>query len=157
GLSRVYPPEHAELARRISSSGGCTLSEFPLEAEPLAAHFPRRNRVLSGLAWGVVVVEGALKSGSLITARLAAAQGREVFAVPGPAGSPQSQAPHLLLSEGAAVARSMADVWAGLPPGCRPEASLIERAARDPRAAALQEGLAEEHRKIIQLLTPDPL
>jgi DNA processing protein len=138
GLARLYPPENAPLARDIAAGGGCLISEFPLDAEPLPANFPRRNRVVAGLSWGTVVVEGRDRSGSLITARLAAAQGREVFAVPGPADSPLSEAPLRLISQGARMVRSMRDIVPDLPPACR-----------EPAAPGL---LAPEHEKILQLL-----
>ena len=93
GLDRCYPPEHRALMDAISGSGA-VLSEFPLGCPPYAANFPRRNRVISGLVRGVVVVEAAERSGSLITARLALEQGREVFAVPGPITSPYSRGTH---------------------------------------------------------------
>jgi DNA processing protein len=142
GLGRLYPPENAALAQEIVAGGGCLLSEFPLDAEPLPGHFPRRNRIVAGLCWGTVVVEGSDKSGALITARLAAQQGREVFAVPGPADSALSAAPLRLISEGATMIRSMADIWPELPPGC-------QAGPPDAPAAAL---LAPAHEKILQLL-----
>jgi DNA processing protein len=115
GLGQVYPPEHRDLAERIVAAGGCLMSELPLDAAPLAGHFPRRNRIISGLSMGCVVVEGRLKSGSLITAKLAAEQGREVFAVPGPVSSPLSQAPHWLLENGADLLTSAEDILWKIP------------------------------------------
>lgn len=145
GLANIYPPENAALAHEIAAAGGCVLSEFPLDTEPWPGNFPRRNRVVAGLSWGTVVVEGRDKSGALITARLAAEQGREVFAVPGPADSPLSEAPLRLISQGAKLARSMADVWPELPPGCR---------GRAPEPAAGKDAplLAPAHKKILELL-----
>ncbi|MBI4868857.1 MAG: DNA-protecting protein DprA [Candidatus Wallbacteria bacterium] len=110
GIDVCYPPENVTLARRIAASGGCLVTEFPPGAPPAKHHFPRRNRILSGLCLGVVVVEATLVSGSLITARLALDQGRDVFAVPGDVDRPLSAGPNLLLHQGAAVARSAADV-----------------------------------------------
>ena len=144
GLGRLYPPENAALAREITSGGGCLLSEFPLDAPPLPGNFPRRNRIVAGLSWGTVVVEGRDQSGSLITARLAAQQGREVFAVPGPADSALSEAPLRLISQGARMARSLADILPELPPGCQ--------RADARRPAPLKALLAPEHEKILQLL-----
>lgn len=109
GLDRVYPKSHLELARRISRHG-LLVSEYPLGTPPLAANFPRRNRLIAGLAQGTLVVEAALKSGSLITARLAAEQGKEVFAIPGSIHSPQARGCHALIRQGAKLVESPADV-----------------------------------------------
>jgi DNA processing protein len=109
GLDRVYPKSHLELARRISRHG-LLVSEYPLGTPPLAANFPRRNRLIAGLAQGTLVVEAALKSGSLITARLAAEQGKEVFAIPGSIHSPQARGCHALIRQGAKLVESAADV-----------------------------------------------
>ncbi len=116
GLDQVYPPRHRDLAARIER-GGTLLSEFPRGTPPLKDHFPRRNRILSGLSRGTLVVEAALRSGSLITARLALDQGREVFAVPGSIRSPLSAGCHDLLRKGACLVTAPADVLAeiGLP------------------------------------------
>jgi DNA processing protein len=117
GLSRLYPEEHAKLARAIVESGGCLLSEYPLDMEPLPDNFPKRNRLVSGLSWAAIVVEGRHKSGSGVTAKQALEQGREVLAVPGPADSPLSEAPLRLLAQGAALCRNLEDIRAVLPPG----------------------------------------
>lgn len=109
GLGSVYPPENQKLFERIQQSGAI-LSEFPMQTKPHPANFPRRNRIIAGLTLGTVVVEGTEKSGSLITARLAAEEGREVFAVPGPIGFPQSRAPNLLIRSGAALTESAEDI-----------------------------------------------
>ena len=109
GLDRVYPKSHLELARRISRHG-LLVSEYPLGTPPLAANFPRRNRLIAGLSQGTLVVEAALKSGSLITARLAADQGKEVFAIPGSIHSPQARGCHALIRQGAKLVESAADV-----------------------------------------------
>jgi DNA processing protein len=117
GLAHVYPPENLPLARRLVESGGAVLSEMPLRTAPRPELFPRRNRIVAGLSWATVVVEGRRRSGSLITARLAGEYGREVLAVPGPADSPLSEAPHWLISQGAGLAASADDLWRVLPPG----------------------------------------
>lgn len=109
GLDRVYPRQHRELARRIARQG-LIVSEYPLGTPPLAANFPRRNRLIAGLTQGTLVVEAALQSGSLITARLASEQGKEVFAIPGSIHSPLSRGAHALLRQGAKLVETAQDV-----------------------------------------------
>jgi DNA processing protein len=113
GVDVVYPRQNAALAQRIADSG-LLLSEFPLGTPGAAHHFPRRNRLISGLAQGCLVVEAALASGSLITARAAAEQGREVFALPGSIHSPLSKGCHALIKQGAKLVESAEDVLAEL-------------------------------------------
>ncbi|MDO9224945.1 MAG: DNA-processing protein DprA [Pseudomonadota bacterium] len=109
GLDRVYPARNRELAHRLAA-GGAIVSEFPIGTPPKRGHFPRRNRLISGLSLGVLVVEAALKSGSLITARLAGEQGRDVFAIPGSIHSPLSKGCHYLIKQGAKLVESANDV-----------------------------------------------
>lgn len=109
GLDQPYPRRNAALAQRIARAG-LLVSEYPLGTPPLAAHFPQRNRIIAGLAQGTLVVEAALASGSLITARLAAEQGREVFAIPGSIHAPQSRGCHALLRQGAKLVETAQDV-----------------------------------------------
>jgi DNA processing protein len=109
GLARIYPPEHKELAEEVAASGAL-LSEAPMRTEPLAQMFPQRNRIVSGLSRGVVVVEAADKSGARITVEHALEQGREVFAVPGPVDSPASNGTLRLLKDGAILVRHVEDI-----------------------------------------------
>jgi DNA processing protein len=109
GLDRVYPKTNLTLARQIAQNG-LILSEFPIGTPPLAANFPQRNRIISGLCLGTLVVEAALQSGSLITARMAAEQGKDVFAVPGSIHSTQARGCHALIKQGAKLVESANDV-----------------------------------------------
>ena len=109
GLDRVYPKSHLGLAQQIAVRG-LLLSEYPLGTPPLSAHFPQRNRIISGLSLGTLVVEAALQSGSLITARLALEQGKDVFAIPGSIHSTQSRGCHALIKQGAKLVECAEDV-----------------------------------------------
>lgn len=130
GLDRVYPARHRQLAHAIVNRG-VLLSEYPLGTPPLAHHFPQRNRILCGLASGTLVVEAALQSGSLITARLCSEQGKEVFAIPGSIHAPQSRGCHALIRQGAKLVECAQDIleelpaW-GVPP--LPPPALTDRA-----------------------------
>jgi DNA processing protein len=126
GLDVPYPPENAGLQARIAA-GGAVVAEAPLGTAPQARHFPRRNRIIAGLALGVVVVEAALRSGSLITARLAQDAGREIFAVPGSPLDPRCRGTNDLLRQGAHVTETVADVLENLP-----DHPLREGIARSP-------------------------
>ncbi|WPG37578.1 DNA-processing protein DprA [Variovorax sp. EBFNA2] len=115
GLDRVYPARHRDLAHRITLQG-LIVSELPLGTPPLTQNFPKRNRLIAGLARGTLVVEAALASGSLITARLTSEQGKEVFAIPGSIHSPQSRGCHALIRQGAKLVESVNDILEELPP-----------------------------------------
>jgi DNA processing protein len=110
GLGVTYPPEHTELADQIAAQGA-VVSEFPIFTPPKPSHFPRRNRIISGLSRGVVVIEAGLDSGALITANYALEQGREVFAVPGQVTSRLSIGCHQLIKAGAKLAEGWEDIW----------------------------------------------
>lgn len=158
GLDRIYPREHKHLADEIVGSGAM-ISEFPLETPPLAQNFPYRNRVLSGLSFGVLVVEAAEHSGSLITARLASEQGREVFAIPGQVTSPLAFGPNSLIRDGAKLVTGWQDVVEELP------ISLKEVILGDDREAAKMRGpmlpllaqidLSEDEQRVAALLKTD--
>jgi DNA processing protein len=141
GIDIVYPQRNAELHHAIAQRGAL-VSEFPLGTPPLAANFPRRNRLISGLARGVLVVEAALDSGSLITARLAAEQGRDVFAIPGSIHSPLSKGCHALIKQGAKLVESAQDVLE--------ELAVIAPTRTAPHAAA------EEEHELLKHLGDDP-
>lgn len=114
GLEQVYPPRHRQLAADIVAKGGAMISELPLDSPPLAASFPLRNRIISGLSLGVLVVEASPSSGSLITARLALEQGREVYAIPGSIHHPGARGCHQLIRDGAALVENVEHILEGL-------------------------------------------
>ena len=155
GPDTVYPPENRELAARILRSGAW-ISEFPPGTGPDRQNFPRRNRVISGLSLGTLVVQAARDSGSLITARLAADQGREVFAVPGEVSTPASGGVNRLLREGACLVESAADVLRELAPLLKGlNAASDEETSRPEAARRPPLGPAEE--RILRELEDGPL
>ncbi len=151
GVDLVYPPDHAKLYRHISENGA-VISELPIGTRPLAYHFPARNRLISGLSLGVVVVEATEKSGSLITAALALEQGREVFAVPGEVGSSRSRGAHRLIRQGAKLVESVDDIVEEIAPQL-----LSRRGDALKQARRLPENASDGVRKIFGLLQERPL
>ena len=140
GLDRVYPERHRELARRIIAQGAL-VSDFPIGTPPLPEHFPRRNRIIAGLALGTLVVEASLKSGSLITARLAAECGRDVFAIPGSIHEPRARGCHQLIRNGATLVTDAGDIIEALQPighelGDALRARLATQSAQAPLVVA---------------------
>jgi DNA processing protein len=148
GINVIYPPENRRLYTRIVAQGA-VISEFALDAEPDAGHFPLRNRIISGMSIGVVIVEAAPNSGSLITARLALEQGREVFAVPGSVDSVRSRGTHHLLRQGACLVESAEDIVNELS-GVLQRWELY-RPAR-PQESDEEPGLSVEERRLLTLL-----
>ena len=166
GVDVAYPPENAALMERVAAAGAI-VSERPLGAEPQARHFPKRNRLIAGLSVGIVVVEAAPQSGSLITARLAAEQGREVMAVPGSPLDPRHRGTNRLLRDGATLIESAEDVLAALGPQLQPHRRPARRPAPIPRVAAAHTTHAEAlpaatgpldlARLVAEQLSPEPL
>ncbi len=156
GLDRVYPASNALLAEKVRAHGAL-VSEFPPGAPPRAEHFPRRNRLISGLSLGVLVVEATLKSGSLITARLAGDQGREVFALPGSIDNPLSKGCHRLLREGARLTESVADIVSEIAPTLASMCdSRVGSSARDNDQNDLLNLKSTTARTLIRALGHDP-
>jgi len=150
GVDVVYPPEHAALADAIAGSG-CLLSELPLGASPLRHHFPRRNRIISGLSLGTLIVEGSTRSGAMGTVRWALEQNREVFAVPGPITHPGSRGPHRLIREGASLVEKVEDILDELPP-----CGTVVGAAADATIGAHRPPLSERELCVFSALELDP-
>ena len=157
GHDRIYPADHTALLGELLEHGGA-ISEMPFGWEPRARDFPRRNRLISGLSAGVVIVEAAKRSGSLITARLAGEQGREVFAVPGSPLDPRSEGTNGLIKQGATLTTGVEDIVSVLEPilGRAIEAPVHEPASDAPRPPTSEPGEDERHR-IVVLLSPSPV
>lgn len=153
GIDRTYPPEHERLRRQIEERGAI-LSEVPMGSPPHSHHFPRRNRIISGLSLGVIVTEAAINSGSLITAKLAAEQGREVFAVPGFVKEDTSRGTNALLKEGAALIERAQDVIDAVLPQLEPALRLRVQPAREKTVPVGR--LGEEEQLVYDVLSYDP-
>jgi DNA processing protein len=150
GVGNIYPPEHADLAEQILKSGAL-VSEMPTHFEPIAGLFPQRNRIISGLSLGVIVVEAAQRSGALITTTHAKEQNREVFAVPGPVDSLASRGCHALLRDGATLVESAADVLDALGPLMNEIKPTHDTSIRHP----LELVLNEIERKLLDVIGSD--
>ncbi len=159
GIDQPYPPENTALQRRIAE-GHLLVTEAAVGTVPQARHFPRRNRIIAGLSLGVVVVEAALRSGSLITARIAQEAGREVFAVPGSPLDPRARGGNDLIRQGAVLVESAADVLDNLPmepvPGRSPRLGLGEPERPFPDDAVCVEDTRDAHVEVVSLLSPEP-
>ena len=158
GVDTIYPAENAELARNLGKNG-LRISEQPMGLQPMARHFPARNRIISGLAQATIVVEAAAKSGSLITARDALDQGREVMAVPGHPMDARASGCNMLIRDGATLVRSAQDVLEALAPLAatqQPELSLVIPEAPQKDNRSLRE-TADLHSQILSRLGPSPL
>ncbi|MBN2311401.1 MAG: DNA-processing protein DprA [Candidatus Hydrogenedentes bacterium] len=156
GVDVVYPPQHAELMQEIIAHG-CVLSQFPMGTEPSRGHFPYRNRLISGLSQGTLVVEAPIKSGALITARHAADQGREVFAVPGQVGVKNSEGPHSLIRDGAKLAETVEDILVELelPVQKTPARTEPQLAPPDKAVSADAPAASGRERAILAAVAPE--
>jgi len=148
GIDVIYPPENTALYHQIVSEG-CIVAESPLGMEPIARHFPKRNRIISGLSSGVLVVEATLKSGSLITARMAAEQGRDVYAVPGHPFDPRAAGPNKLIQDGACLVQNADDILHAISDFKGSSLSLQEASQHDWTPLTLDDLEAEDIRDII--------
>ena len=182
GIDRVYPKENTRLAEEIlAHERGCILSEFPLGSQPLAWHFPQRNRIISGLSRGVVIVQAAVKSGAFITVETALEQGKDVFAVPGQIQNPLSAGPHRFLQEGAKLVTCVEDILEEygqkpliLFPDLEESASgkqkenkneLLKKAVSEDKDTNIKEeiqetspiSLTEEESRVLQYITAEPV
>jgi DNA processing protein len=156
GIDRVYPAANRELAREIATRGAL-VSEFPLGTAPGRTLFPQRNRLISGLSLGTLVVEAARRSGSLITARLAAEQGREVFAIPGSIHNPLSRGCHQLIRQGAKLVEAADDIVGELAPLAGHLLGALHEPEPSPAARAAAEEADTEYAKLLEALGHDPV
>jgi DNA processing protein len=159
GIDRVYPAANRELAHRIAERGAL-VSEFPLGSPPESWHFPRRNRIISGMSLGTLVVEAAQRSGSLITARLAAEQGREVFAIPGSIHNALARGCHRLIRDGARLVESADDIFAELAPLAGALGTRLAEPSSGRDSAAVGTAGAErdgDYDKLLEALAWEPV
>jgi DNA processing protein len=157
GVDVIYPKENHKIADQIVAQGGAIVSEFPMGTFAAPQNFPIRNRVISGLSWGVLVVEAGEYSGTRITSRCALEQNREVFAVPGNVTSKNSWTPNTLIKQGAKLTATWEDVWEELPTDVRLRLEPLAAAASEcpPAASLLDDGLSAQERKVFALLKTD--
>lgn len=149
GVDRCYPARHNHLAQRILDAGGLIVSEYPLGTTPRPGYFPERNRIISGLSEGLVVVEASERSGSLITARLALEQGREVMAVPGSVASPISVGCHRLIQQGAALVTGTADILRCM--------NLLQEQQDNPQQSTSSPKLSQQEQLLVDLIGGAPV
>lgn len=164
GLDSLYPKTHSALARRVLEQGGALVSEFPLGVTPRRECFPRRNRIMSALSLGVLVVEAAIKSGSLITARMALQQGKEVFAIPGSIQNAHSRGCHQLIRDGATLVETVRDIYTVIAPLMQQELlgevampyeqSVVETSFNAEVGASDQQEAEHQHLRVLNLLDP---
>lgn len=157
GFDRIYPEENIPLAHDILDNGGALLTEMPLGWEPRSRDFPRRNRLVSGLSLGVVVVEAAKRSGSLITARLALEQNRDVFAVPGSPLDPRAEGGNLLIQQGARLVTSAADIIEVVSSADPVRHALFEPEWQPDEATEQSEPAPDDRSKLLQALSTTPV
>ena len=160
GIDKVYPKENAKLVNQILDSGGAIVSQFPLGTPPLRENFPYRNRIISGLSLGILVIEASERSGSLITARLAMEQNREVLAVPGNITSKNSFGTNYLIKSGAKLVQQWQDVVAELPPEIAaeilpPPTDDKKVKSEEPKEEKMPAGIGENEKKIYEILRAD--
>ena len=160
GIGQVYPKENAKLVDEILANGGAVVSQFPLNTPPIPENFPYRNRIISGLSLGVLIIEASERSGSLITARLAMEQNREVLAVPGNITSKNSFGTNYLIKSGAALVQQWQDVVSALPSEISaqilpPKVDEAETQSKSKRQESIPADLNENERKIYKILSPD--
>lgn len=157
GIDNIYPPENAGLYEQIKEKG-LIIAELPFGAAPKAQHFPQRNRIISGLSLGSVIVEAAIRSGSLITARFATEQGREVFAVPGSPLDPRAEGPNKLIKDGATLIESVKDVVEALQhPTHHIQTDIFEETSPEPIYEELEQDASSNKEKIISFLSINPI
>jgi DNA processing protein len=153
GLDRVYPARNKDLAHKIVTNGGVLVSEFPIGEAPQAGNFPRRNRIISGLSLGTLVVEAALRSGSLITAKYAMEQGREVFAIPGSIHNPLAKGCHALIQQGAKLVETAQDIVSELAPLANVSLQIEQVMASNEKN---QPDLDKDYQKLLDVMGYDP-